>query len=233
MNNKKSSNTTCLYVALGCGGALVLIALVLGGLGFWGAQKVKQFEADLKDPAAREEKVMGILGTETLPDGYYPMMGITFPFVFDMAMLTREPIPEGEDPEGVEPSFIYMKMLSFGKQDQELKDFFNGTNDNPSVLRDNNINVNIDDVVNRGELQVGDQNILWLASRDRIQTGATRSSDLSTIMMIRCPNDQKTRLGIWLASEDPENNEDGTPKLEGTVGDPEKIESFMGHFSVC
>lgn len=233
MNNKKSSNTTCLYVALGCGAGLVLIALVLGGLGFWGVQKAKQFEADLKDPAAREEKVMGILGTEALPDGYYPMMGITFPFVFEMAMLTREPIPEGQDPEGAEPSFIYMKMLSFGQEDQELKDFFNGTNDNPSILRENNINVNIDDVVNRGELQVGEQNILWLTSRGRIQTGATRSSDLATIMMIRCPNDKKSRLGIWLASEDPENNEDGTPKLEGTVGDPVKIESFMSHFSVC
>jgi len=230
---KKSSNTTCLYVALGCGAGLVLIALVIGGLGFWGVQKAKQFEADLKDPAVREEKVMGILGTETLPDDYYPMMGITFPFVFEMALLTREPIPEGQDPEGTEPSFIYMKILSFGQEDQELKDFFNGTNDNPSVLRDNNINVNIDDVVNRGELQVGDQDILWLTSRDRIQTGATRSSDLNTIMMIRCPNDKKTRLGIWLASEDAANNEDGTPILEGTVGDPGEIERFMSHFSVC
>ncbi len=231
--NKKSSNTTCLYVALGCGGALVLIGLVVGGFLFWGAQKVKQFEADLKDPVAREEKVLGILGTEALPEDYYPMMGITFPFVFEMAMLTREPIPEGQDPEGMEPSFIYMKMLSFGKQDQELKDFFNGTNDNPSVLRDNNINVNIDDVVSRGELQVGDQNILWLTSRGRIQTGATRSSDLNTIMMIRCPDDKKTRLGIWIADEDSENNEDGTPQLEDTVGDPGMIEDFMSHFSVC
>jgi hypothetical protein len=231
---KKSSNTTCLYIAIGCGAGLVLLALVLGGLGFWGVQKAKEFEANLKDPAAREEKVLGVLGADTLPAGYYPMMGMSIPFVFEMALLTREEIPEGEDPEHVEPSFIYMKILRIGgKEDQELRDFFNGTNDNPSVLRDANINVDIDDVVNRGELQVGEQDILWLTSRQRMQVGANRSRDLSTIMMIRCPEDQKMRLGIWINGEDVENNEDGTPRLEGTVGDPGEIETFMSHFAVC
>ena len=227
---QKKSNT-CLYVALGCGAGLVLIALVVGGFIFWGAQKVKQFEADLKDPLAREQRVKEILGTETLPEGYYAGVGLSVPFLFEMASLSREPVAEGKEPKDMD--FIYMRMLHLGKQDQELRDFFNGTNDNPSVLRENNINVDIDDVVNRGELQIDDQDILWLTSRGRIQTGATRSGDMATIMMIRCPNDKNMRLGIWVEDQQVEHNEDGTPQLEGTVGDPVKVEEFMRHFSVC
>jgi hypothetical protein len=231
MNQKKSGNKTLLYVALGCGGGLLLIAVVVGALVFFGARWVKDLEADMKDPVAREAKVKRILGAETLPDGYYPAIALSFPFVMDMATLSRTPTAAGEEPDNMD--FIYFKMLSFGDKDQEMRDFFNGANDNPSVLEDAGVNVNIDEVVRRGELQVGNQDILWLTSQGRIQTGLGRGHDLATILMIRCPGDKKTRMGIWVEDDVVESTEEGELQLEGTVGDPKEIEAFMGYFSLC
>jgi hypothetical protein len=34
---------------------------------------------DIKDPATRTAKVKAVLGADTLPDGYHPMVGLSIP----------------------------------------------------------------------------------------------------------------------------------------------------------
>ena len=85
------------FVGCGCGLAVLLIGLALGGLAYFGYQGAKQFEADMKDPAARTDRVLEILGAEDLPEGYHAVMGMSVPLVMDIAILSdREPGPEGE-----------------------------------------------------------------------------------------------------------------------------------------
>src|SRR5262245_24119171 len=90
MNGQPKKTSPWVWVGVGCLGAVVLAVGAVIVLGMLGYRKAKQFEAELKDPQARTAKVQKILGTSHLPEGYYGVIGMSVPFVMDMAMLSDE-----------------------------------------------------------------------------------------------------------------------------------------------
>ena len=228
------------WVAVGCGGFLLVCVLGAVGLGFLGFRWAKGLEATLKDPVARTDKVTGILGCEELPEGYYAMVGMSIPFVMDLAVLTDVEPVDGEEPHDIdERSFIYLEMLSFGKQSQELRDYFEGKTDNASVLRQNNINIRVDEIIKRGTIDRPNGNLLYLVQRGSLDAFGTDLDGYTAMILIDCPGDRRTRMGFW-SGPDPSADRTGASAEELTAGDlagspadEQAIRDFLSGFELC
>ena len=254
MSGEKSTSP---WVWAGCGCALVMIILgaSLAGVAFYGARRATEMVEELRDPAMREAKALETLGTSRLPEGYYPMFGMSIPFVFETAILT-DIEPSGDDlgePEGFdERGFIYFKVLSIGRQQEELEAFFEGRTNDPEVLRRNNINVDVGEQLGRGEVSHPAARALYSSHRGSVSAMGSRSEGLTSLIMFDCEHDDRTRLGIWFGpgprsdatrAEDgasasavegaAEGSEGAADDLVGTPADPAAIEAFVADFRPC
>jgi hypothetical protein len=210
----------------------VIGVVAIAAMGFLGYRWVKDVSETMNDPVARAGKVRGILGCDELPEGYYATAGITVPFLMEVAVLSDVDVgPEMSGGEGFdERGFIYFKMLSFGEQDQELKDFFDGKTDDASVLRQNNINVDVKEILDRGVIENDDNTIRYLIQSGSLGMHGTSVDGLTSLMMVECPEDRKTRMAIWFESDAARG---GSEDLTGSPGDPDAIRGFMSQFHLC
>jgi hypothetical protein len=206
----------------------------------WVSSETQRFEAEARDPEARGDRVMSVLGTETLPEGYYPMMAFSIPFVMDTAMLTDEqPQGEGTEPNFGDRGFIYVKMLRLpGGDEEELRDYFEGRTDDTEVLRDNGINLDVDEILGRGAIDEAGAELMYVVQRGGVSMGGgrrgrERGEGLASMTLIECPDDSRVRIGIWfIADPDPEAAAESLD-LTGTPGDPTAIADFYSHFNLC
>ncbi len=231
------NKTVFAYIGIGCVVIVGLMAIAAGACGVWVYSEAQRFEAEARDPEARGERVLSVLGAETLPDGYYPMIGFSVPFVMETALLTdEEPQGEGEEADFGERGFIYIKMLRFGQDEEELRDYFEGRTDNADALRDNGISINVDEVIRRGTFEQSGAEVLYVVQRGRVSMGRRgrgRGKGLASMSLIECADDSRLRMGIWFVPDpDPEADAD-TLDLTGTPGDAEAMQEFYGHFSLC
>ena len=86
MSNERKTSPW-MWVGVGCAVALVLIVCVVVGVCYLGYRWTQRVGEEMKDPVAREAKVKSVLGADTMPSGYYPLVGLSVPFVMDMAVL--------------------------------------------------------------------------------------------------------------------------------------------------
>jgi len=227
LNNQKKTSPW-VWVGIGC---LLMVVVGMAGLatlGYVGYRKAKQFGEDMKDPRAREAKVKAVLGAEAIPEGYHAVVGFSIPFVMDMAILSdEEPGKDGQTHDLGERSFIYMNLLSQGKDQQELREFFEGKRDDAEALRRANIHVRSREILKRGVIDQGGHKILYLSQRGDVSMHGRRREGLTTTMLVQCPRDSRMRMGIWLGP-DP-----GGTDLANTPADEAAIKTFMGHFKPC
>jgi hypothetical protein len=226
--NQQKRTSPWVYVGVGCG---LMVVLGLAGaaiLGYLAVRRVKQFGEEMKNPQAREAKAKSVLGAESLPQGYYAVVGMSIPFVMEMAILSdQEPGPDGQPREMGERSFIYFSMIGQGKDQQELREYFEGKREDAEVLRRANINVRSREILKRGVVDQPGYKILYLSQRGDVSVHGRRREGLTTTMMVQCPRDSRMRMGIWLGP-DP-----GGEDLAGTPADEAAIGTFMGHFKPC
>jgi hypothetical protein len=217
------------YVGIGCLIAVVIGVAGVGTVAFYGYRKAKQFGEEMKDPKAREAKVKAILHTDTLPAGYHAVVGLSVPYVMEMAMLSdKEPDPDGQVKSMGTRGFVYMNVMSQGKDQRELRDFFEGKTDDAEVLRRNNINVHSKEILKRGVIEQRGHKLLYLAQRGDISMSGHSSNGLSSQILVQCgTSDSRMRLGIWFGP-DP-----GGEDLTGTPADEAAIGQFMSHFQPC
>lgn len=234
MAPKRDSNQACIWIAAGCGGAMLVVTIAIVLAGYFTVQKARQFGEDMKDPVVREQRTLEVLGTDALPEGYYANIGMSIPWVMDFAVISDEPPGEDGDTDDLgEHSFIYFALPSFGTDKDELRDFFAGETDDAQVLSENNINIDLDEMIRRGSLQAGPQEVMYVANRGELQASGSRSEGLVTMVLADCPNDKRTRMGIW-ATPDP-NPEASTVEADftGSAADEAAIAAFIGHFDLC
>jgi hypothetical protein len=125
MNGERKGTSPWVYAGVGCGALLVLGVVALAAIGYGAFRWGKQVEKDIKDPATRTAKVKAVLGADTLPDGYHPMVGLSIPLLMDMAMLSdREPGADGQVHGPMQRGFIYVRVLSAGSNEKDLRDYF-------------------------------------------------------------------------------------------------------------
>lgn len=230
--------TVFAYIGIGCVVIVGLMAIAAGACGVWVYSEAQRFDAETRDPEARGDRVMSVLGADSLPEGYYPMIGFSVPFVMETALLTDEaPAGDGTEPEFGDRGFIYLKMLRFGQDEAELRDYFEGRSDNADVLSENGVNINIDEVIGRNTMQQDGADLMYVIQRGNVSMGRRRGRDrgegLASMALIECPDDSRLRIGIWFV---PDPDPEAAPEeldLTGTPGDPEAMAAFYSHFSLC
>lgn len=222
------------YLGIGCLIAGILFVLGATVFGFIVYQWGKGLEAGLKDPETRRDKVLEILGAEELPDGYHAMLGIRVPMLLETAILTDREAEQGEEvPELGERGLLYFAMRNFGRDREDLNDFFSGRNDDPEILEKHQINVNLGERVANGRIDRDLGPILWVTHRGDMVSGQTRGrhEGLITLLQIDCPDDSYNRLGMWFGPE-PDGGS-SSESVIGSVADPENVERFVAHFNFC
>ena len=249
MNGQPKRTSPWVWVGVGCLGAVVLAVGGVIALGMLGYRKAKQFESELKDPQARAAKVQKILGTSHLPEGYHAFMGMSVPFVMDMAMLSDvEPDfshPDKQHGGMGQRGFLYIRTLSAGNDKQQLRDYFEGRTDDAEVLRRNNIHIDRSgEVLKRGLIDMPeDMKLMYVSQRGEMEMAAGRARGITTMMLLDCPGDTRQRFGIWYGPE-PKAKETAARSgaaeqrppaidLTGTPADEAAIREFMDHFRVC
>ena len=225
MTKKQSS---CLAWGLGCGG-LLLVAAVVVGVFFY--RQAQNFKEGIENP---EAKTKDLLNTETLPEGYYANMAFSVPFLMDMVIISTQDKSLDESKKLGQEGFMFFKFSFGGKDDQELRDYFEGRSDDVSVLRKNNINIDTQEIINRGVFNLDGQDFLYLMQRGEVNMhGGATDEGLVSLVLIDCPEDRKPRMGIWYG---PDPNPDIPAKdlgLAGTVCDEDELKRFLGHFRFC
>lgn len=233
MNGAPKKTSPWVYVAIGCGGALLLAVLAVVGVVVLAVRKGKQIEADMKDPVARSAKVREVLGGE-IPPGYYPIVSISVPFLMDMAMLGDHPPDEkGQPSKNLDRGFVYVNTLTTGGQQDELKRYFEGKIDDAEALRRSNIHIDAKETIRRGSVDLPGQETLYLAQRGSLAMNEHRSQGLTTLVFVDCPQDTRQRMGIWFGPDPAPGEAVASVDWSGSVADEAAIRDFMGHFKLC
>ena len=233
---KKKETSPWVYIGCGCAGLVILAMAAFSALTFFAYRKGKEIEKTWSDPKAREEKAREVLVYDKLPEGYYPLGGMSIPFVMDMAILGDDPPPAGtkpDDHEGFkERGFLYFKMRQMGKGNREMRDYMAGKGDQPSWLK-GNADLETQEVLGRGEVDAAGQKIIYTASRGELKQHGRRTEGISTMMMIDCPQDKRVRFGLWFGPDPKPGEPADKLDLAGTNADPEEIRKFASHFKFC
>ena len=236
------------WVGCGCVGAIVALVAIAVGLGFWGVNKAREFGESMKDPEERTARALSALGASELPDGYYAVVAFSVPFVFDFAMLSDEPPKEDGEPSMGKHGFIFVSFPAVGEGDEELYDFFEGRSEDVNSLRRENLDLDLDERLDRGLLERDTDDILWVTHRgrvstdqvgtgtDQVGTGTDQVDDshdgLVTLTLFACDDDRR-RLGVWFGPDPFPETPAEDLDLRGTVGDPAEIGAFMAAMEPC
>ena len=223
-------------VGIGCAAIVVIGLGAITTVGFLGYRWAKKMEAEIKDPTTRAAKVQQVLGAERLPDGYHPMVSVSFPFVMDMAILSdRPPDTKGQPGKIEQRAFMYFQMLNPQFSEQDMRPYFEGKTNDPSALERSGIKLRIrsDEVLRRGVFPSKGYEVMYLAQRGEVAVSEAESEGINTLMLVDCPQDTRMRMAIWVAPDpDPEAKAD-SPALVGTPADEGAVRAFMEHFSLC
>ena len=231
MTEKKSS--PCLYIGLGCGLAVLLAVGSCVAIGGFLAHKGKQFSETMTDPAAREEKVLSVLGATEVPEGYYPMVALSIPFAFDMAMLGDQPPAEdGEPQEPQERGFIYFESKFFGDQNQDLIDYLEGSNEEPEFFENISVDFDHGEAIRHGQFEIDGVLHRYATFRGELDTGDDSFEGIQVMTFVDC-NDERLRLGTWFGPDPQPETESTQLELEGTPADELEIQRFFENFDLC
>jgi hypothetical protein len=227
------------YVGVGCGVAVLLALIGIVGFTYLVYRQGKQMTESFKDPKARESKTRQVLSYDTLPAGYYAGGAMSIPFLMDFAVLTDRAPAVGEGPDQGnfhERSFIYMNMRHLRDNREKMERYLRGQAPAPedSAWSKSNVNFNAKEVIRRGELKVGEQNVLYQASRGEISHKGNQEQGVVTMVLPECADD-RLRFGIWIGPSPQDSKEKPVNEVDyaGTPADPAALQEFLGHFRLC
>lgn len=227
------------YIGLGCGVAVMLALAGIVGFTYLVYRQGKQMAEGFKDPKVREARTRQVISYDNLPAGYYAGGAMSIPFLMDFAVLTDRQPTAGEGPDQGsfnERSFIYMNMRHLRDNREKMERYLRGEAPAPedSPWGHSNVNFHTQDVIRRGEIQVGGQKVLYQASRGEVNHRGQSEKGVVTMVLPECPDD-RLRFGVWIGPA-PVGSE-GKPVNEtdytGTPADPSAMQDFLGHFRLC
>lgn len=225
------------WIGCGCGAIVAAGLAVVLTITWVGYKASKAFEADMKDPVAREKRSRDVLGYETLPAGYHAAGGFELPFVIQMAMLTDRDLPAGEavdensafDRNG----FVFLKLRGMDKGDEKgLEDYLEGRSDDNDFFGVDKSAVKFTRgaVIGRGRLPLADATARYVTQEGSRAGGAT---SIISVVAIECANppDARKRIAVWFEAK--AEAADSAAPHAGTPADPVRLAEFLGYFKLC
>lgn len=220
-------------VGCGCGSVLALVLLLVMGLAWFGYSRGQRFQAELRDPEARDARSRQILGYRELPEGYHPMGGFSLPWVQEMAMLSdREP---GPDEEVTGPAdafgrrgFVYLEARSSDERAREVEGYFEGESERTEFFEDVDARFTAERELGRGHLRAGGADVRYVAELGRM---TLRDEELPTVLariLMVCPEKSRLRVATWFEPAP----EEGVG-VQDTPADPARLRTFLDHFRLC
>jgi len=220
----------CVVIGSGCAVVMLIVGLAVG---FFVYRASMDFKEALENPLPVAKEV---LGTESLPPGYYANMGLKIPFLMQLAIISDQPNPDDKQgPDKLKDGLMYFRMGFSGSSDKrELREFIEGNSDDPEFLRKNNININAEELIKRGSLQANGQHFMYMVQRGGFNTKqGMQNRGLMIILLPQCDNDEKVRFAIRFG-EDPDPDAVAAElELFGSVADEANLTEFLGHFNFC
>lgn len=205
------SEKTSPWVYVGCGCALLAVGMVtaIGACGMLGWREIQDLEATMNDPVVREQKVLEMLGADTLPEGLYAQFYLRIPFFLDLAMVS-DIESEGFD-SGHHPFTFDQQMLSV----LDVRDFggqrarFRQNLEDERVATDALDNIDTDlgfrgrEVLGRGELAFAGWTFVHQLVRGE-SSGPGRDRDgVAALGEVRCDEDDgRLRMLIWFRADE-------------------------------
>lgn len=156
--------------------------------------------------------------------------------MMDMAVLSdREPGPDGQPRGPGQQGFVYVRVLSGGVNEKELRDYFEGRTTDDSVLRRNKLDIHVRDqeVIRRGVVQTNGYSVLYLAQRGALQIHQGHTRGVNDLLLVDCPQDQRMRMGIWFGPDPDPQTPVATANFQGSPADETALSAFLGHFHLC
>lgn len=233
------NRSTLFYVGLVFGVAVLLV--VFGGLFvvFRGLSNVGQQLESLRDPAKRAEKVTTLLQAQALPDGFQPSFALELksPISFVVASLTDGKVVEGRT-EDERRGFSYFEAVDEKGDMPEVLAMLRGEHSRFDLLKRFNIELNPQDVLTRGELEVQPHGrdaqappaqplrVTYMSYLGQIKVQGAPMDGASTIFAVQCPGDQLFRAGLFYTRHGQELARLRALKREGA--DEERTDSKRG-----
>lgn len=210
------------WVWIGCGCLLfpLLIALALGGAGFFAFNYGKNAIEKMADPEQRAAAAREALGTEALPPGWHVRTYFAFPFGFSMVVLgdgTPPPPPEGETFEEKAKSlesldlshlgdnrriFIYLELGD--SNDETIEEVLNNSKRGGMNL-DLGIKFRSESELSRGDLTVAGERVAFVGKAGQLDTRGGDFDIVYSEMAFDCKKkgDGKRRLGLLFELQEP------------------------------
>ncbi|HEX6901580.1 MAG TPA: hypothetical protein VF789_17765 [Thermoanaerobaculia bacterium] len=236
---QKKPTSPWVYVAVGCGLAVVLAMFLMAGLTWWGYRTAKDFGESMTDPVKREERVKAVIPYDQLPAGYHPAFAFSVPMVMEMAMLSDREFAPGENPQDSsdgfdERGFIFFNMREMRNNRQEMERYIRGEGPPPKDTNfDTNVRFDPEDVIRRGDVQASGTKVLYAASRGSISgKGSDNKRGIVTMVMPDC-GAGRLRMGLWFGPDPAPDQPIQEASYAGSAADPAKIAEFLNYFQLC
>lgn len=233
----RQSTSPWFYIGCGCAAVVFLVVAGMAGMAWWGMRKARELETAYGTPEGRERMVRDVLAYDELPAGYHPGVSFSIPMLMDIAILTDQEGGIGEGPEERdqfdERGFIYLSVHSWVGDEGELRRYVRGEGKRPDWFGEGDTDFQEGEILRRGSVRVGGQDILYSASRGSVERNGRDAKGIVALLAVDCPGDSRARLGMWFGPDPDPAKPAGQLDLTGTPGDPEAIRSFAGHFRFC
>lgn len=217
MRQQQDRTSPWVWIAAGCGGCLVLTVAAVVTIGVFGYRFTREMVEDLENPESREAKVLEILGAEELPEGYYPAVGISIPWVTDVAILSGKPVEyhrrsedsldiDLEEGDFGDRAFIYISSRSFGNSRHDVERFFSGRANRAMNMNIQGIRLRARELLREGEIEVRGTPVRYRIDHGDLETDTAGGSDrtgggevegLLIRLHFQCPRDGRIHLAIW------------------------------------
>lgn len=252
MRQEKRGTSPWVWVAGGCGGCLVLSVIVVVGLSWWGYSSVKGFVEGMENPETRDAKVREILGAESLPEGYHAAMGLTIPWMAEVAILSDREVHwhrkdkdsldiDLDDEDFGDRVFLYFNARTFGDADEDAEDFFHGKGSGSVRINNQSLRVRSDELLREGRIEIRGTPVRYRIDRGRVEDAGGGERIVTRIQFL-CSDKGRLHLALWYGPAARSSTE--APPAEARPGDESgaapslptdeaSLSSFLGHFDVC